>query len=69
MALPGLPGSEHHTSTPAQDYFAALQHQTRTRRWIAAAIVGGGAGLLTNLILDWPITALTALVTVVGLLL
>lgn len=69
MASPGPPGSEHHTSTPAQDYFAALQHQTWTHRWLAAIVGGGGAGLLANLIIDWPITVVIAVVTVAGLLL
>jgi hypothetical protein len=48
MALPGPPGSEHHTSIPAPEYFAALQHQTRTHRWLAAIVGGSGAGLFAT---------------------
>lgn len=54
---------------PAATHFAALQRDTRARRWLLAAVVGANAWLFTNLVLEWHHAILPAAAATVGLLL
>jgi hypothetical protein len=53
---------------PAATYFAALQRDARTRRWLVVAVVGANAWLLTNLVLHWHHAVLAATAAVAALL-
>ncbi|HET9142709.1 hypothetical protein [Actinophytocola sp.] len=57
------------SARPAAGHYAALRRETLWRRWLSALLLAGATGLVTNLVLPWPLAVLSAVIALAVLLL